>query len=490
MEPTPIECAAFDNIDKIVVWAGLGAKAGETEDLETTRGSLLALLDVTGDDFPRVLGSIPADIYNEQLALWKVNGGHNPSMSERSKGVLLGKAARILCGLDERVEVLRQRAHEIELAKAAASSSVSSAAPGAPATKKVKLSTVADQANDLEVPEITREAVQVAYANYHKLTSGPPARDVELTAEQLTSMHALLQGEGTPYVDFAVWGPYGHRIARKVKMSGYTTGPQGELRHVECYGPPSFHDWEQSFKVWKTGLLMFNAVSLSAIDGYRDLIYSYWVRYGVTVWLILYQADVRARLEHLERMRREGASLVAAGAPTGKHTFNPEQPWDWCLRQVTADTDFWRHEMEEPAIIVLAKAGSLSTMIGGDAPVSSIASSSSGPAPQQQGAAARYDKKAPSKRPRGGNGHYTDGAGQYSANRRGTKLCNDFQAGTCQPEVKGRCPRDGSCTHQCAKCLSPSHGAKACQAGASADGRRDRKGNGKGKSKYGGRPQY
>jgi hypothetical protein len=197
-------------------------------------------------------------------------------------------------------------------------------------------------------------------------------------------------------------------------------------------------------------------------------------------------------LEHLELMRREGASLVAAGAPTGKHVFNPEQPWDWCLRQVTADTDFWRHEMEEPAIIVLAKAGSLAAMVGGDAPVSSLSSASSGLGPQQHGAASRHDRKATKAGSRSGQGHHVDGSGQYSANRRGTRLCSDFQAGACQQEVKGRCPRDSSFSHNCAKCLSSGHGAKACNAGSSAEGRREGKGkgNGKGKGKYSGRPQY
>ena len=39
------------------------------------------------------------------------------------------------------------------------------AASVAPAAKKVRHSTVVDQATDWEVPEITREAVQQAYAN-------------------------------------------------------------------------------------------------------------------------------------------------------------------------------------------------------------------------------------------------------------------------------------------------------------------------------------
>jgi hypothetical protein len=105
---------------------------------------------------------------------------------------MLGKAARILCGTDERADVIRKRKHEIDLARAGAQQV---AAPSSPAlvpvvaAKRVKLATVAEQANDLEVPELSREAASIAYANYEKLSGGPPARDVELTSDQLTSLH-------------------------------------------------------------------------------------------------------------------------------------------------------------------------------------------------------------------------------------------------------------------------------------------------------------
>ena len=74
------------------------------------------------------------------------------------------------------------------------------------------------------------------------------------------------------YVDFAVWGPFGHRISKKMKMVGLVMGPKGELHQTECFGPSTFSDWEQSFRVFRTGCMMLEAISSSALDQYHDLI--------------------------------------------------------------------------------------------------------------------------------------------------------------------------------------------------------------------------
>jgi hypothetical protein len=165
-----------------------------------------------------------------------------------------------------------------------------------PLVKKVRLATVADQANDLEVAELSADEVAKAYANFENITGGPPAQDEELTLEQLSVLHALLAGAGPPYVDFAVWGPFGHRISKKMRLTGLQLGPRGELRQAECFGPATFLDWEASYKVWRTGCLMLGAMSINTLDLYYNTIKSYVQRYGPSVWMLLYQADVRARM--------------------------------------------------------------------------------------------------------------------------------------------------------------------------------------------------
>ena len=53
--------------------------------------------------------------------------------------------------------------------------------------------------------------------------------------------------------------------------------------------------------------------------------------------------------------------------------------------------------------------------------------------------------------------------GRCETNRKGTPLCPGFQKGTCNDTAAGaRCARDWSFAHQCALCLSPTHGADIC----------------------------
>eukprot|EP00974_Lingulodinium_polyedra_P001178 113379-Lingulodinium_polyedra.AAC.1 len=54
------------------------------------------------------------------------------------------------------------------------------------------------------------------------------------------------------------------------------------------------------------------------------------------------------------------------------------------------------------------------------------------------------------------------------ANRRGKKLCSGFQSGErVATDPKGgqlACAKNPAFSHQCAKCLSPQHGAAQCNA--------------------------
>jgi hypothetical protein len=487
MEPTVSDCNGFNTLDDVMLWAGFNAKPASAEDPATARGALLAAIDMDSVEHWRVLGNISEDAYAKMLDTLLVNG-KTLTMSERSKGELLGKACRIASGRDERSEVIRKRKTD-ELAVALLAPAVA-ALPTGPPAKKVKISTVADQGNDLEVPELNATVVAAAYAHFEALTGGQPATSEELTIDQLTSLHALLQGSGPPYVDFAVWGPFGHRISKKMKMVGLVMGPKGELHQTECFGPSTFSDWEQSFRVFRTGCMMLEAISSSALDQYHDLIQRYYQLYGPSVWLILYQADVRARMEHMERMRRQGAKLHSAGSGyTSTHKFDPARPWDWALRETIHDSSFWRKEMEEPAILVLAKAGRLSQMVDGDAPVAGSGS----PAVAASMPARRHQEPAASahKAKRGSRQHHVAGDGVMAANRRGVQLCGGFQSGACTELRLGRCAKDPNKSHQCAKCLQPGHGADSCNQSPANDPKRKMKGGGKGHSKgYGKGKQF
>lgn len=60
-----------------------------------------------------------------------------------------------------------------------------------------------------------------------------PPKESEPTLEQLSAVHHLINQNHSPYCDFAIWGPYVHRLVKKLKFSGYVIGQDGVLTSVE-----------------------------------------------------------------------------------------------------------------------------------------------------------------------------------------------------------------------------------------------------------------
>ena len=78
--------------------------------------------------------------------------------------------------------------------------------------------------------------------------------------------------------------------------------------------------------------------------------------------------------------------------------------------------------------------------------------------------------------------HNVNDDGMLDTNRKGVKLCDGFNKGTCwKTNQHGRCLATGA-AHQCAKCLEHDHGAHECEKKVKAP-RPTPKGKGKGKSK-------
>ena len=311
--------------------------------------------------------------------------------------------------------------------------------------------------------------VTEAYARFASLTGGPPEPQEDLTLDQLSSLFALVSGTSAPYVDFAVWGPYGHRIAKKVRMTGMVIGHKGELKNIEIYEPACVADCEHFWFLFRTGCLMLGAVSLSTLDRYRDIIKSYANRYGPKVWVIVYQADVRCRSEHMERIRRRGEAESAVAKAAGHtHALEAARPWDWVWSEAIKDLEFWRIELEEPALLMLTRGQRSSPATPGPAAGSVKRFSASEIAPQAK--SARY--------------HNVDG-NVFKTNRKGTRLCEDYNRGSCPSAPNSMaCPKHSGFSHQCSRCLEMSHTLVTCPRSdfpAAKPGGKGGKSKGKGK---------
>ena len=198
--------------------------------------------------------------------------------------------------------------------------------------------------------------MEAYYAVYRKLMGHDPRPEEDITAEQLSGLKALFTSGAAPYVDLAIWGPFGQRTQRKLKLSGLVLGTDGVLQQVQLYGPPDVETWAAGFAVFRTGCIMLEEVSISTLALWSIMVSEYTARYGSAVWALIYQTEVRARSELLTRTKRAGATALAQStAAGGSHSYNPNKPWDWVFREAAADVQFWRKELEEKALLILAK---------------------------------------------------------------------------------------------------------------------------------------
>ena len=227
---------------------------------------------------------------------------------------------------------------------------------------------------------------------------------------------------------------------------------------------------------------MLGEISPATLDLWVKTITNYAARYGPEVWALIYQTDVRARLEHMERVRRIGISeMVHAIGVGAQHPLDPKRPWEWVFRRTVDDMQFWRRELEEPAPLNKTRVDKLNAALDDDAPLGqgpSVRTRPALPAPP------RKQPKTSNERADRPREHSTDAEGYFTANRRGINLCAAYQKGDCvSKDGSHRCPKDSSSVHQCSKCLLTGHGRHQCQAHEFRQPPRHKGGKGKGRGK-------
>ena len=126
-----------------------------------------------------------------------------------------------------------------------------------------------------------------------------PPSNREPTSEQLAALRSLIASNQVPYTYFAIFSSYGTRIQKKLRFQGLTLSRSGELVQTEMYGPSSLSSWKVSYGVYLNAMIMLDAADLGLLLQYQARIERMHERYCERTWALLYQADVRARLEEL-----------------------------------------------------------------------------------------------------------------------------------------------------------------------------------------------
>ena len=138
----------------------------------------------------------------------------------------------------------------------------------------------------------------------------------------LTSSHS--SGSSTrkvppPYVDFAVWGPFGGRVKKAMAHKGLTFDVGGRLVPEEYRGPPTVDHWAACWRIFQTGMIMLGlAEQVRANEPGNDMYTLCRDEEGNYIVLELYK-DEEALAAHgaSEHFKAAGAGFkgLMAGAP-------------------------------------------------------------------------------------------------------------------------------------------------------------------------------
>ena len=324
------------------------------------------------------------------------------------------------------------------------------------AVKKIKLSSILDPTAEAEVAPLDASTVRQVFRDYEVLHGAPPREDAEPTIDQLSAVHQVVSAGFAPYVDFAIFGPHGRRLLRKLTFIDHVFLPEtGGWRRVELPGPPDFEAWLRSWGVFECTLLLLKQVRGERLRAYQELLRGFVLHFGQQCWPIIYQADVRLRSEHLERTRRQVEIASGDGGAQGPGQYDPALPWDFIFAAILRDKEFWDREVREKCLLFLTRVQTQAAVLS-DGTALDISPAAIAPAPALGG---KGSGQGPRKRPPASSGS----APGPRAKSKGTKgsgkaneICQNFNRGVC---TKTQCPNGRR--HVCSHC-GGDHQVKDC----------------------------
>ena len=362
------------------------------------------------------------------------------------------------------------------------SASTPATAPAAPIVeKKVKMASIIDQQDETEVIVDGEDTKAGWYQQYLQTVGGWPPEEEEPTPEQVSSLAKRVRAQGVaPYVDFAIFTPYGHRTQRSAKFRTYIL-TAGGYTTKELPGPSNFTQWRTCYRVLRTTLIMLDCVSLSAMHNY-EMVIERLARTYHNAWHLIYAADDMARSSHSNRLKAKINLDLKAGrpAPLG---WDASRPWDYIFQALALDESFWSQQVHSPALVWLAAGArgsprtpaeqlALENMQGGLAAISpaldkNVAqSSTTKEADKISPTKVRRDaRKKKAKADREELSRFREDKKTGKAPTTSKQLCYGWNNGNgpCSGLPPGQaCVSPVKRDHKCTKCKSPGHPSKDC----------------------------
>lgn len=356
--------------------------------------------------------------------------------------------------------------------------------------KVLKMNALIDQQDESELVPASNSAVNRWTQAYVALMGALPDRSEEPTTSQLSALSKrVVELEGPPYVDMAVWVPFERRLAKVQKCRTYHPLGDGSYLVKDLPGPSSHQAWLASWRVFKCAALMLEVISLAALQAYERHIEKLVLQWPGT-WGLIYQADDRARAEQLERWRRYLIAESDAGRQVPP-TWNPNKPWSCIFLKVVEDQSYWSETVHVPASawvasgskgrpVIASEASILNAIEGGKDAQGGRAEDDSDD--RKRKAQANKDRRAAKKKRQReekeelktlrSGGHHGHGKGDRkgqgkgkSKDQAGKAICFSWSSasGPCaNVQPGGECLSSVKRVHKCRLCLSPGHEEKDC----------------------------
>ena len=198
----------------------------------------------------------------------------------------------------------------VEATQPIAAPSAKAQAPPPVVSSTRKCSDVIDQGDEGHFPLLPFEEIRKMREKFEEVTGGEPEDSVRPTSDQLSALVARLKSGRAPYVDMALFGPYGERTSRLRRFSAQVW-VDNELQTKMLMGPKNLEAWKQSWAVFRAAMIMVEAASPAALDRYSRGIERLMELHGD--WPNLMIAEEKCRFERLDILADKFASSPPSG---------------------------------------------------------------------------------------------------------------------------------------------------------------------------------
>ena len=186
----------------------------------------------------------------------------------------------------------------------------------------VPLCEFVDQASRGLAKPLTFTELALARRCYIDAAGCDPCEEHTPTGEQLAGLRMVLKANRAPYVDFAVWGPFGSRLSRFRKTDA-SVFVGNTLVTERVNGPVGFEAWAASWDLFAMAMVSLGAARIGTLAKYRAGIVQL-TRLFPRMWSVLHTSETIVRTERWSRLREQIEGLAAMGGP----------PWRGTMRNV------------------------------------------------------------------------------------------------------------------------------------------------------------